>query len=123
MFDQLKNLKNVAAMMGQMPQLRQKIEQLQAELAGRTVQADAGAGAGTVTANGKLEVVKVQLDPAMTTALIGQGDEQDREMIEELITAATNEALRRAQQLVHDEMAKMTGGLNLTGLDKLLDGN
>ena len=123
MFDQLKNLKNVAAMMGQMPQLRQKIEQLQAELAGRTVQADAGAGAVTVTANGKLEVVKVQLDPAMTTALIGQGDEQDREMIEELITAATNEALRRAQQLVHDEMAKMTGGLNLTGLDKLLDGN
>lgn len=123
MFDQLKNLKNVAAMMGQMPQLRQKIEQLQAELAGRTVQADAGAGAVTVTANGKLEIVKVQLDPAMTTALIGQGDEQDREMIEELITAATNEALRRAQQLVHDEMAKMTGGLNLTGLNKLLDGN
>lgn len=122
MFDQMKNLKQLAGLMGNMGDLKEKFEQVQAELAKKTVQADAGAGAVRVTANGKLEIVRVEVDPAMVASLAGEGAEADKEMIEELLTSATNAALKKAQQLVKEEMGKAAGGLNLPGMDQLLGG-
>lgn len=116
MFDQLKNFKGLSGLMAQMPQLREKLEKIQEELASMTVQAEAGAGAVRVTASGKLEILKVELDPAMMKVFAGEGTEQDRQIIEELITAATNEALRRAQELVRQQMLSVTGGLSLPGM-------
>lgn len=123
MFDQMKNLKQLAGLLGNQGEIRQRIERMQAELATKTVSADAGAGAVRVTANGKMEITRVELDPVMLRALAGEGGDQDRAMIEELIVGATNEALRRAQALVKEEMTKAATGLNLPGLEGLMGGS
>ena len=120
MFDQMKNLKQLAGLMGNAGELREKMEKFQAELERLTAEADAGAGAVRVVVNGKMTVLSVTLDPVMTAALVGEGAEADKTMIEELIVSATNEAIRRVQEQVKQEMAKMTGGMNLPGMDGLL---
>jgi len=122
MFDQLKNLKELASMLGNTSELREKAEQMRSELANKTVSADAGAGAVRATVNGRMEVVRIELDQPMLQTLAGAGDEMDRQMVEELIAAAVNEALQRAQQLVQEELSKLTGGMNLPGMDQLLGG-
>ena len=123
MFEGMKNLKNLASLMGnpgQVQELREKFEKLREELGRRTTEADAGAGAVRVVANGNMEIVRVQLDPVMVRSLAGDpADEQagaDRELIEELIVSATNEALRKAQEMVRDEMGKLSGGLDIPGM-------
>ena len=120
MFDQMKNLKALAGMMGNADQIKARFEQMQRDLEHKTVSADAGAGAVRVTINGKLHVERVELDPSMTAALVGEGADADREMIEELIASATNAALLKAQEMVKEELASATGGLNLPGMDGLL---
>jgi len=122
MFDQMKNLKDLASMFGNREQIQQQMEQMQQQLASKTVEAEAGGGAVRVTVNGQQEVQQVQIEPSMLAALIGEGDATDREMIEELITAATNAALSKAQQLAQEEMAQMAQGMNLPGLDQLMGG-
>ena len=116
MLDQLKNLKTLASLLGNSGELKAKFEQFQAELARKTVEADAGAGAVRVTMNGKFEVLRVQIDPAMMATLAGSGDDADRVMIEDLIASAVNAAFGKAQTVARDEAAKITGGLNLPGL-------
>ena len=122
MFDQLKNLKQLAGLMGNAGELREKMEKFQAELERLTTEADAGAGAVRVTVNGKLQVLSVSLDPTMISALTGEGTEADRAMIEELIVSATNEAMRRVQELVKQEMSKQMGGMDLPGLEGMMGG-
>ena len=116
MFD---NLKGMASMLGQAKELKQKMEQMQAELGRRTVEADAGAGAVRVVANGRLEIVSISLDRPMLASLAGEGAEADQQMIEELIVAATNAALAKARDLIQQEMSSLTGGLNIPGLSGL----
>jgi DNA-binding YbaB/EbfC family protein len=116
MFDQLKNLKGLASLLGNSGELRAKMEAFQAELAKKTVEADAGAGAVRVRMNCKFEVQRVEIDPVMVATLAGSGTDADREMIEDLIAAAVNAAFSKAQELARDEAMKMTGGLNLPGL-------
>ncbi len=116
MFDQLKNLKGLAALLGNSGELKAKMEAFQAELARKIVEADAGAGAVRVKMNGKFEVLRIEIDPAMMATLAGAGTDADRQMIEDLIAAAVNAAFGKAQQLARDEAMKMTGGLNLPGL-------
>ncbi|MEM9418812.1 MAG: YbaB/EbfC family nucleoid-associated protein [Planctomycetota bacterium] len=122
MFDQMKNLKQLAGLMGNAGEIKAKFEAMQAELENKTVEADAGAGAVRVTVNGQLRVVGVHLDPVMTTALVGSGTEADKGMVEELIVSATNAAMEKAQMMIKDEMASVTGGLNLPGMDQLMGG-
>ena len=121
MFD---NLKNMAAMMGQVKQMRQQMEQMQQELARKTVEADSGAGAVRVVMNGKFQVLSIHLDRPLLSTLVGSGgqgaSEEDAQMVEDLIVAAVNAATAKAQELVAQEMQRLTGGLNLPGLDKLL---
>jgi len=113
MFD---NFKNLASALGQAQQLKTKMEQLQGELSQKTVEADAGAGAVRVIANGKLEILSVRLDPTLLKTLTGEGSDTDQQMIEDLITAATNAALGKARQLIGQEMSHLGSSLNIPGL-------
>lgn len=97
---------NMGKMMKQMQKLQAKMAKLQEELAQRTVEASAGGGAVTVKVNGENEVIEVKIDPGVV-------DPDDVEMLEDLVLAATNEALRLAREMVAEEMGKLTGGLNL----------
>lgn len=97
---------NMGKMMKQMQKLQAQMAQLQEELAQRTVEASAGGGAVTVKVNGENEVLEVKIDPDVV-------DPEDVEMLEDLVLAATNEALRLAREMVAEEMGKLTGGLNL----------
>ena len=122
MFD---NLKNIAALMGQARQMREHMEQLQKELAQKTVEADSGAGAVRVVMNGRFQVLSIHLDRPLLATLTGStGDainEADQRMIEDLIVAAVNAAMTKAQELAGQEIHRLTG-MNLPGLEKLMGG-
>ncbi len=117
MFD---NFKNLASLMSQAGQLKEKLADVQEQLALKTVEADAGAGAVRVVMNGKFEVQRVELDRSMLRTLAGEGEAADQQMIEELIAAAVNAAGARVREMIQQEFAGLTGGLNLPGLDGLL---
>lgn len=135
MFD---NLKGLAGLMGNAGQIRERMEKVQQELEHKTVEGNAGAGAVRVTMNGKLDVVRVELDPVMiqtlaaptptgdepaegeaTTSVVGVSDD-DRRMVEDLITAAMNDAITKARELVQQEIHKASEGLNIPGLENML---
>ncbi len=118
-------MKNLASVMGQAKQMKERMERLQIELAAKTVEGESGAGAVRVVVNGKLDVLSVRLDRPLLTTLAGTGEDADIAVIEDLITAATNAALEKARSLVQQEMSQLTGGMDLSGvpgLDKLLGG-
>ncbi|AZR74390.1 nucleoid-associated protein [Anoxybacter fermentans] len=96
-------------MMKQLQQMQAKMMKLQEEIAKKTVEATAGGGAVKVVANGKLEIVDINIDPDAV-------DPDDVEMLEDLVLAAVNEALRKVQELNTNELSKLTGGLNIPGL-------
>jgi len=106
------NFGNMGQMMKQVQKMQKEISRLQQQLEERTVEATAGGGVVKVTVNGKQEVLEVELAPEVV-------DPEDIEMLQDLIIAATNEALREAQDMVNREMAKITGGLNIPGLPGL----
>ena len=87
-----------------------------------TVEAEAGAGAVRVVANGKLEITSIRFDGPLLASLVGVGNDADQQMIEDLTTAAANAALTKAKQMVQQEASRLTGGLNIPGLDKMLGG-
>ena len=100
---------NMNKMMKQVQQMQAKMAKLQEELANKTVEATAGGGVVKVVANGQQEIVDINIDP---TAV----DPEDVEMLEDLILAAVNEALRKIQEMSTDEMSKLTGGLKIPGM-------
>ena len=116
------NLKNLPDLMGQAKELKGRMEQLQDDLTRQTVEADAGAGAVRVTVNGKLEVSSVRFDQLLLISLAGEGSDMDQQMVEDLTAAAINAALHKARELAQQEMGKLTGGLNIPGLEKLIGG-
>jgi DNA-binding YbaB/EbfC family protein len=89
--------------------LQERLQRVQEEAAGRTVEATAGGGMVRATVNGRLELVRLQIEPG---ALAGG----DVEMLQDLVIAAVNQALHSAQQQMADEMSKLTGGLKLPGM-------
>ena len=103
--------KNLGNILRQAQKMQEKIGEIQKELATKTVEASSGGGMVTATVNGKLELVSIRIDPACV-------DPEDIEMLEDLVVAAVNEAMKRSQQMVSQEMAKLTQGLgmNLPGL-------
>lgn len=117
MFDKIKDL---SAMLGHARELKAKMEQLQEELARKTVEADAGAGAVRVVMNGRFEVLSVHLDRPMIATLAGEGADADVQMIQELIASAFNAALIKAQETAREEMTRLTGVNLPPGLDKLM---
>ncbi|GGG90494.1 YbaB/EbfC family nucleoid-associated protein [Silvibacterium dinghuense] len=94
-------------MLGQAKEMQ---EQMQQKLAQSVVEGSSGGGAVTVRMNGKKEVLKLSIDPS---AVAGLGSAADIEMLEDLITAAFNEAGRKAEEILKSSMSGMLGGLNL----------
>jgi DNA-binding YbaB/EbfC family protein len=96
---------NMQQMLKQVQKMQQDMEQAQEQLAEETVEASAGGGMITVTVSGDLQVRSVKIEP---TAV----DPEDVEMLCDLVLAATNEALRSAQDLAASKMSAVTGGLD-----------
>lgn len=99
-------------MLKHVQQMQAEMERLQEEAASETVEASAGGGMVTVKANGAREVVSVQIKPEAI-------DSSDPEMLEDLVVAATNEALRAAERMLQAKLGSLMGGLgnlNLPGM-------
>lgn len=93
-------------MMKQLQKAQAEMGRLQEELAERTVESSSGGGAVRVVANGQKQLVSLQIDPEAM-------DVDNREMLEDMIIAAVNEAFNRVDEMVASEMQKLTGGMNL----------
>jgi DNA-binding YbaB/EbfC family protein len=93
--------------------MKAELARIQEELAARTVEATVGGGMVTVVANGRREILSVAIDPQVAGS-------PDVEMLQDLVAAGVNEALRKARSLETEEMKRLTGGLglpiDLTGL-------
>ncbi len=89
--------------------MQKDMEKMQGELEEREFETTAGGGAIKVKVNGKKELLDIQLDEAIV-------DPEDIEMLQDLIIAAVNEAMRSADSEVSKEMGKLTGGMNIPGL-------
>ena len=104
--------KGIGDLMRQAQKLQTQMAKVQEEMAEKTVEGSAGGGMVTVIATGKLEVVSVAIDPEVI-------DPNDIAMLQDLVVAAVNDGLRKAQEMVSSEMSKLTGGLgiNIPGLN------
>ncbi len=100
---------SMQSMMQQAQRMQQNIEKVQNELAEAEVEATAGGGVVTAVVSGKKIVKKITIAPEAV-------DPEDVEMLEDLITAAVNEALAKAEAYAEEQMSKVTGGMNLGGL-------
>ncbi|MGI6067039.1 MAG: YbaB/EbfC family nucleoid-associated protein [Bacillota bacterium] len=100
---------NMQKMMKQVQKMQSDMARLQEELAGRTVEASSGGGMVTAVVNGKQEIMSIKIKPEVV-------DPEDVEMLEDLLVAAVKEALRKSQDMVSEEMNKITGGLKIPGM-------
>ena len=105
-----KQLANVASLMRQAGQMQGRMQEINARLRGERITASAGGGMVEVEVNGLGEILRVQIEPA----LVERGE---REMIEDLLPAAINQAIAKAKQL---QMQSMTEGLDMPGLNEAL---
>ena len=100
---------NMANIMKQAQAMQQQMAKLQEEAATKTVTGSAGGGMVTVAANGAMQLVSVSIDPeAVKTG--------DVEMLQDVVMAASNEALRKAHEMMAEQMKAVTGGMNVPGL-------
>jgi nucleoid-associated protein EbfC len=102
-------------MIGQAQEMKQQMEQ---RLSSTVVEATSGGGAVTVKMNGKKQVLSLKIDPSAVAGLVSGtpgSNAEDIEMLEDLITAALNEAGRRADESLKSGLSGMLGGLNLPG--------
>ena len=100
---------NMQSMMQQAQRMQMNIARVQEELNNREFEASAGGGMVTATVTGAKELKSVHISPEVV-------DPDDIEMLEDLVTAAVNEALKTAEATVQEEMGKVTGGMNIGGL-------
>ena len=102
-------MKGFGNIMKEAQKLQAQMAAMQEEVAKRKVDATAGGGMVTVEANGKQELTAVKIDPEV-------GNQDDVQMLEDLVLAAANDALRKSRELVQQELGKLTGGLKIPGL-------
>ena len=100
---------NQAAMMKQAQKMQQEMLRMQEEMENKTYSATTGGGMVTATVNGKHEVVDLKINPEAV-------DPDDVEMLQDMIIAAVNEAMRTADAEAAQNMSRLTGGMNLGGL-------
>ena len=111
----MENINNLQQLFQLGQQMQSKMSDMQRRLEQETLTAQSGGGMVEVTTDGKGNVRKIKLDPAVV-------DPEDIEMLEDLILAATSEVQRRARERMEEEMKRATGGLPLPGLGSLLGG-
>jgi hypothetical protein len=99
----------MGSLLKQAQKIQAEIARVQEELSRKTVEASSGGGMVTAVANGKQEIISVKIDPEVVKL-------NDMEMLQDLVLAAVNEALKKAQEMISEEMRKITGGLNIPGL-------
>ena len=100
---------DINKLMQQAQQMQQQMAEAQEQLATETVEASAGGGLVTVRATGNGEILAIKIDPKAI-------DPDDPELLEDMVLAAVNEALRSAQSLAQSRLGAMTGGLGLPGM-------
>ncbi len=102
---------NMQQAMKQIQKMQSDMAKVQQELEEKTVSATAGGGVVEVTFSGKLELKGIKIDPEVAG--------EDLEMLQDLITAAVNEGIKKAQDLAASEMAKVTGNIKIPGMPGL----
>ena len=100
---------NMGNMMKQAQKLQSRMLKLQEELALKTVEASAGGGMVKVVANGSQQIVAIRIEREVI-------DPEDAEMLQDLVLAAVNDAIKKSQEMVSAEMGQITGGMNIPGL-------
>lgn len=101
--------KGLASIMKQAQMIQQKMARLQEEAAQKTAEATSGGGAVSVTVNGKNEIISLSIKKEAA-------DPNDVEMLQDLIVAAVNEAMKKVHSELSGEMSKITGGMSIPGL-------
>jgi len=104
--------KMLGDLMKQAQKMQQEMGKIQEESKKKTVEASAGGGMVVVVANGALEIISIKIEKDVVNP-------EDIDMLQDLVTAAVNEALRRAQQMVSDDMGRLTGGMNIPGMGNM----
>lgn len=105
-------LGNLSGLLGQFKDIQSNMAKMQEELASRTLEASSGGGMVTAKVNGKGDLLDIKIDPDSLAS-------SDVEMLEDLVKAAVNAAVARSREEMKEELAKLTGGLNLPGLENL----
>ena len=106
MFGNMGNMGNMAGMMKKMQKLQGEMAKMQEDLKKRTMEVSAGGGAVKVVINGDKQILSLKIDPSAV-------DPEDIQMLEDLVVAAINEAIKKVDDMMTQEMGKLTGGLNL----------
>ncbi len=96
-------------LMKQAQEMQRKMEEIKKELAQKEIKVSSGGGMIEITINGQQEINEIKIEPDVI-------DVNEKEMLEDLILAAVNEALRQSKELAAQEMSKLTGGANIPGL-------
>ena len=102
-------MKNLGNIMQQAKKMQERLANIQEELGHKTIEGSSGGGMVTVVANGRQEVLSIKIEPEVVTP-------DDIEMLQDLVQAAVNDALRKSQEMVQEEMGKVTGGMKIPGL-------
>lgn len=100
---------NMQEIMRQAKRMQKQMEDARAEAGDKTVEGSAGGGMVVVTANGRSEILSVKIDKAVV-------DPEELEMLQDLITAATNQAVTRANEMMQAELSKVTAGMPMPGI-------
>lgn len=100
---------NMGNLFKQAQEMQAKLAQIQEDLAKKSVEASSGGGMVHVKVNGQFALSSIKIDPSVINS-------QEVEMLEDLIQAAINEGMRRAREMVSEEMSKLTGGIKVPGL-------
>lgn len=106
-------LKGMGNMLKMAQEMQGRMAKVQAELASKEVEGSAGGDMVTVRVNGKHEVVKITIAKEVV-------DPADVEMLQDLVHAAVNDAMRKAEEMIKSEMAAVTGGMNIPGLSGMM---
>ncbi len=96
----------------QAQKMQKRMEEIQQELKERVVEASSGGGMVTVQMNGQQEILSVKIDPEVV-------DPKEVEMLEDLVRAAVDQAIKKSKKLYEEELAKLTGGIGIPGLSGL----
>ncbi|MGA6993837.1 MAG: YbaB/EbfC family nucleoid-associated protein [Candidatus Deferrimicrobiaceae bacterium] len=102
-------MKDMQEVLRQAQRMQERLARVQEELAGKTVEASSGGGMVTAVVNGRQEVVSIRIEKEVASP-------EDVELLQDLVAGAVNEAMSRSRKMMADEMAKITGGMNLPGL-------